>query len=234
MKAILTTLATSEIAPHCAEFVENKLAYARYRNYDFYCGHQHDQDWAPAWEKLRILNMFLHQDYDFVIWADMDSAIMNYTVPATQLIFDNEWMGAVKEFTLPIDEACLWFYSHICTCLMVIRVCDASKEFFKHVDDIRLKSDHWDHPWEQEAINNALKEPDRNYGGVRQWQPVEIGGGWPAPTDEGYTGWHIRADGGMRGWCPGEFLFHFGGVGLPWEIRRREFVEKYQKQIILG
>jgi hypothetical protein len=230
MKTCLVTIASPEIAKYSDEFTKNKLDYARYRGYDFYCGHQTRKDRAPAWEKISVLNKFLLMDYDFLVWADMDCVFMDFNIEATTLLRDSFWMGACKEF---IGSGGL----QLCSCLLVIRVNQTSVDFFKEIEDKSKMSDPWEHPWEQEVINQTLLESQ--FAGVQLWYPAEVGGGWPAVTNEGVSGWTIMTpkDGGqiLRGWQPGELILHLGAKDIiPWEIRRREFIEKYQSQVVTG
>ena len=228
MKTCFLTLMTPEIAAHSEEFAKNKLDYARFREYDFYCGHKKaSSDWSPSWEKIPLINNFMSMGYDFIIWADMDCVMMDFNVNATKLLRDKYWLGACKEFfgTNPRKQ-------YLCACLMAIRVNQTSKDFFRKVAELAETSDRWQHPWEQKVINDLLEET--KFAGAQLWHPNEIGGGWPEPTESGNIGWRVWENGFPRGWHPGELLLHLGAVNIGWEERRYEYLNKYQHQVVTG
>lgn len=124
----------------------SKERYCALHGYDFICFPEMlDLSRLPPWQKIKAVEQALQQ-YDWILWSDADSIIMNEEISLEDLI-DEEY-----SFIICFDEV-----SHVVNSgQFLIKNEDKSFDF---LDRVYSKQEYLNHPWwENAAIIEALKE----------------------------------------------------------------------------
>jgi hypothetical protein len=146
----ILTLATSHIASYSRFSFANKLRYAQRHGYDFFFYTSAlDRTRPPAWSKVRVLQRHL-LDYDWVLWTDADSLIMNHSIPLQSILSRIASQNMIMT-PGPRDK-----YN---TGQWLVRSCDWSAAILQQIwDEVDLsKSWYLRNPWEQRALAELVK-----------------------------------------------------------------------------
>ena len=124
-----------------------KVNYCKKHNYDFFDDEEDNVDNSRplAWSKINIIKKYI-SNYDYVVWIDGDSHIMNQKIKLEQIIRD--W-SQDKDFTVAQDKQL------INTGVILIKNTEWSKKFLDLIyDQVQFKNHS---NWEQGAFINLLE-----------------------------------------------------------------------------
>lgn len=149
--AVCTMVIGDEYKKICQLGTLSKKLYCQKHSYDFYYD-EDDEVWDKtrpfAWSKIKLIQRYLKHSnkYDFVIWIDADTYIMNNNIKLEERInqiCSNSDITFARDFKLPN------------TGVMFIRNTQWSLDFFKEVYE---QTEFIEHPnWEQAAIINMYE-----------------------------------------------------------------------------
>lgn len=96
-----------------------------------------------AWPKIEVLRSILAQDFEFVLWMDVDAIILRHDIDIRTAIdatasLHMAWHGPDTAEILAPD-----FIPHFNSGVMLIRVNDWSRDFFRRVWDKGQLPHHW-------------------------------------------------------------------------------------------
>lgn len=119
-----------------------KVYYCNRHGYDFRDDEDaHDKTRPYAWSKVKLIQKCLNQNYEYVVWIDADTHIMNPDITLESLI---DRLSGGKDILLASD------WDKINSGVMFIKNTEWSKKFFETLYD---QTEFLNHPnWEQEGI----------------------------------------------------------------------------------
>lgn len=106
----------------------------------------YDKSRPPAWSKIKLLLKCLEEDYEYVVWMDADTAIMNHNITLDDII--TQFSGN-KDMMIAKD---LYNFN---TGVMFVKNTEWSKKFLNHVYNQTEYIN--DGNWEQTAIIDLYK-----------------------------------------------------------------------------
>jgi hypothetical protein len=220
MSKLLITIATTEIKPYCADFLENQSTYAKSRGYEYrIVTEKHWKELHPSFSKVYEIDRAFTEGWETVIWADADVLFMDQRIDLAYLLHDAIFMAAYQQ-----GNWTAWKY--LCAGLTVWKNCRRSRAFVAEWRErceigspcVRPKERvlilH--HPWEQWYFDEIIRET--NYAGVRGCTASEIGCFCP----------EIWSDGTL--WTVGMPTIHMAGPAS-WEMRA-QVLPLYLGQVI--
>lgn len=222
VRKLLITIATPEIRGVAAPFLENHKQYAIRNNYEYVAhGKRFWEDKHPSFSKTGYLQQALRDDYDLVLYADLDVAFITQGVDlANLLIGTNKWFAAYQQQNW--DES-----PYLNAGLFVVRQCLQAREFADEwVHRCETGCPDWvpgkitpiiDFPWENWHLHGIAKK--LKYEGMRCCNAKEIGCFCPDI-------WH---DGVI--WNRSHPTIHFSGQMATWQQRADLFTKKYLKLV---
>lgn len=166
---------------------KGKEIYCQRQMYDWRTDEDvHDSSRPPAWSKVRlILKCLAEHKYDYIVWIDADTHIMNFDAKLEDFIF--RLMGSA-ELMLASDP------ERINSGVMFIRCTDWAEKFFQLLYD---QTDYINHSnWEQEALIHLI---DTNKMDCRSHIKI-----LPPHQQTEFNSYHLM-------YQPGQFLVHLAG-----------------------
>lgn len=222
MKKLLVTIATPEIFIYCAGFIKNHREYAATHGYEYrLVEKKHWEDLHPSFSKVFEIDKALHQDFEIVLWADMDVVFTNFKVDLADLVLGK------KYFMAAYQQGNWTAWKYLCAGLTVWDNCTAAKNFLKEWKERceigspkvepgkRVIIRH--HPWEQWYFDEIIRES--RHAGIRGCTAEEIGC-FCAEV------WHDQTL-----WTPGMPTLHMAGPAT-WERRAELLSTIYAAQVI--
>ena len=226
MNIAVTTLATDNL-PYKEEIFENRRQYCKKHGYTFF-SHSSPLDNRPAtWSKLKIiLSIFEKQTFDWVLWTDSDSVILNEDIKIESLIDDN--------VDLIITKDCFSYNAGV----FLIKNTEASKKFLQQWIE---KSYYVGHPWQDQAAlvemlesesldqRKSLKVKILPQRKMNSYPKQESREGWYTIVNEKKYFWDAaKSDEGE--YKAGDFIIHYAGIAE--EERSRLILSKLKKSNI--
>jgi len=211
MKILIVTLADEPYWPLARISVPNKAAYAAKHGYDFlYISESWWPDWPTSMSKMPVIAHYF-QDYDWVFWTDIDSLIINQSLPL------EGFMGPVN------GDLIVHANSDGINCGQMLVVGDSpwfADTYLKFCKDV----DKWaQHPWwEQAAIQHYVKSANVGYVGGEFNRMVRTG-----PEDNDIHKIMRKMD--FQGFKKTDFIWHFAGIGGERAHLRLELMEELAK-----
>jgi len=222
MNIAVTTLATDNL-PYKEEIFENRRKYCKKHGYTFF-SHSSPLDNRPAaWSKLKIiLSIFEKQTFDWVLWTDSDSVILNEDIKIESLIDDS--------VDLVITKDCFTYNSGV----FLIKNTENSKKFL--LECLR-KDQHLTHPWKEQAAIVEILESDNPIvkaktipqRALNSYLPQEDRTGWFTSINDKTYYWNQSADKSGE-YKDGDFIIHYAGIAE--EERSRLILSKFKKSNI--
>jgi len=160
--AVVTLAHSKEYRELVSLGVENKHAYCRQHGYDYiYCEETLDPSRHPAWSKiLLVLKAFENSTYQWVVWLDADTLIMNQDIPLEDLI-DERYHFIISKSSNGHESSKDW--NRINSGVFFIKNCDWSRQFLTQA---YAHTEFLSPPWsylpfhEQSALIAELKKPE--------------------------------------------------------------------------
>ena len=123
-----------------------KVMYCEKHGYDFYDDEDiHDTTRPPAWSKILLVSKYLPQ-YDYVVWMDGDTHVMN---------FEPKLQDIISKYSKNKDILVAQDWKSINTGVFFVKNTEWTIKFFKLIYD---QVQHINHQhWEQEAFVDLLK-----------------------------------------------------------------------------
>ncbi|WP_441234125.1 putative nucleotide-diphospho-sugar transferase [Bradyrhizobium sp. 930_D9_N1_4] len=149
----LLTAYDSVQQPLAAFTVPRMQAFAQAHGYE--CRVVHGDDWKRprGWLKVEVIQAALEDDFDFILWMDVDAVVLRNDVDIRTAAVDGAdlhmaWHGPDTSEIMAAD-----FVPHFNSGIMLIRTTDWSRAFFTRV----WETGQLRHPWfDQATILHAL------------------------------------------------------------------------------
>jgi hypothetical protein len=143
----LLTAYDSVQQPLAALTVPRMQAFAEAHGYEKRVIHGDNWKRPRGWLKIEVIRAALEDDFDFVLWMDVDAIVLRNDVDVRTAAVDDAhlhmaWHGPDTSEILAAD-----FVPHYNSGVMLIRVHDWSREFFRQL----WEADEFPHPWFEQA-----------------------------------------------------------------------------------
>jgi len=168
----------------------------------------HGDHWKRprGWLKIEVIRAALEDNFDFVLWMDVDAIVLRNDVDVRTAAVDEAhlhmaWHGPDTSEILAAD-----FVPHFNSGVMLIRVSDWSRDFFRRVWEIGELPHHW---FEQATILHALGYDECLGLGLGPDRPNEPSRSGLARLD---TAWNSIP--GLAT-VPDPIVHHYAGIGNP-------------------
>jgi galactosyl transferase GMA12/MNN10 family len=191
-----------------SEILDNKKSYSKKYDWDFVTktNDDFDKNRPSAFSKIKFISECLN-DYDLLLWTDMDCFFTNFTIDIAQILKDDEYIAVLEENS-----------GYFNTGNILVKSNDYTKNFFSSLQ--LLKSwDDFSHPWEQRCFNDQVWITKYNH--IKRLKVNEFGA---------FLWDHFM----VRKWQRGDFILHIGGGHklTPWQERINLWLTTYKKQIV--
>ena len=169
------------------------------RGKDMYCA-KHGYDFVDAdesivdttkpipWSKVRLIQEYLNKKYDYIVWVDGDTHIMNMEIKLEDLI---------AELSGGSDLMFVRDWQVINTGVMFIKCSDWSRTFWDQIWDMSVNTKYHVGCWEQDAIQDCM---DANVDFVSSGH-IHV---CPWPEQRRFNSYWYN-------WEPNDFILHFAG-----------------------
>jgi hypothetical protein len=143
----LLTAYNSALQPLAAFTVPRMHAFAQAHGYSVRVVHRDDWERQRGWIKIEAIRDALDSNFDFVFWVDVDAVILRSEVDVRTVAVENAdlhmvWHGPDTSIVEAIN-----FVPHFNSGVMLIRVTDWSRNFFRQVWEVG----ELPHPWSDQA-----------------------------------------------------------------------------------
>src|SRR6266702_1531010 len=159
----LLTAYDSVQQPLAAITIPRMQAFAETHGYEKRVIHGDSWKRPRGWLKIEVIRAALEDNFDFVLWMDVDAIVLRNDIDVRTAAVDEAhlhmaWHGPDTSEILAAD-----FVPHFNSGVMLIRVHDWSREFFRRVWEI----DEFPHPWFDQATILHLLGYDECLGSDR-------------------------------------------------------------------
>ena len=143
----LLTAYNSAQQPLSAFTVPRMHAFAQAQNYEVRVVHRDNWERQRGWIKIEAIREAIDSNFDFLFWIDVDAVILRCEVDVRTAAVDNADLHMVWHGPDTSKLEALDFVPHFNTGIMLIRVTDWSRNFFRRVWEVGQLP----HPWADQA-----------------------------------------------------------------------------------
>lgn len=168
---------------------DSKRDYCQKHGYDFiFCEAQVDPSRSIYWSKLLLALQVLETDaYQWIVWLDADTIIMNQDIPLEDIIDKN------VNFSIGKD------WNGINSGVFYLRSCEWSRQF---LTDVYSRTDCLSHHWPEQIAMAREIEENPEYGPLVKIVPQRLFNSYPHETSSSLASTYQ----------PGDFLIHFASI----------------------
>jgi hypothetical protein len=200
----LLTAYDSTQQPLAAFTVPGMQAFAQAHGYEVRAVYREEWERPRGWIKIEAIRAALDNNFDFVFWVDVDSIILRCDVDVRTAAVDDACLHMVWHGPDTSKIEAKNFVPHFNSGVMLIRVTEWSRNFFRRVWEVGQLPHHWS---DQATILHLLGYDDCL--GLGPNRPDEPNRSRLAPLD---TAWNSAP--GLAT-APHAIIHHYAGISNP-------------------